>query len=83
MLVPLYGFLRGDALGVVVLVQDYDSVSTVAATLQQACAVRVAPRAPGTKMAVYFRGQRLDANLSVAAAGLTALDCIDVAPEDA
>jgi hypothetical protein len=43
MLVPLYGFLRGDTLGLVILVQDSDRIRQVAHTLQQAAAVRVAP----------------------------------------
>lgn len=78
MLVPLYGFLQGDTLGLVVLVQDYDFVSDVAATLQEAAAMRVTP---GTSATVYCRGKRLDPSLTVAAAGLTALDRVDVVVE--
>jgi hypothetical protein len=78
MLVPLYGFLRGDTIGLVVLVSDSDRVSAVAASLQQAASVRVAP---SPYAAVYVRGRRLDPNLTVAAAGLMALDRVDVVPE--
>jgi hypothetical protein len=39
MLVPLYGFLRGDTLGLVVLVQDTDPVSAIAESLQQAASM--------------------------------------------
>jgi hypothetical protein len=78
MLVPLYGFLRGDTLGLVVLVQDDDRVAAIARTLQEAAATRVAP---SPSASVYFRGQRLDPALSVTEAGLRALDRVDVVPE--
>jgi hypothetical protein len=75
MLVPLYGFLAGDTLGVLVLVQDTDQVREIANQLQQAASMRVAPRDGAL---VYARGVRLDPNDTVAAAGLSALDRIDV-----
>jgi hypothetical protein len=77
-LVPLYGFLQGDTLGLVVLVQDHELVSEVAARLQDAATMRVAPGAHAT---VYCRGKQLDPALTVAAAGLTALDRVDVVME--
>jgi hypothetical protein len=75
MLVPLYGFLQGDTLGILVLVQDGDRVAEIAASLQQAAAMRVAPR-PGAR--VHFAGRVLDPELTVAQAGLAALDRVDV-----
>ena len=75
MLVPLYGFLAGDTLGVLVLVHDTDRVRDIASQLQQAAAMRVPPRDGAF---VYARGMRLDPNDTVAGAGLTALDRIDV-----
>jgi hypothetical protein len=77
MLVPLYGFLRGDTIGLVVLVQDTDRVREVARSLMEAAAVRVAPRAHAD---VYRNGTRLDPDATVAAAGLGALDRVDVVP---
>ena len=77
-LVPLYGFLQGDTLGLVVLVHDHELVSDVASRLQEAAAMRVAPN---TNAAVYCRGKQLDPTLTVAAAGLTALDRVDVIGE--
>ena len=79
MLVPLYGFLAGDTLGLLVLVHDEDRVHTIAEQLQLAACVRVAPRAQAQ---VYFRGQRLDPQLTVSKAGLTPLDRVDVIPEE-
>ena len=79
MLVPLYGFLAGDTLGLVLLVHDDDRVQAIAEQLQLAACVRVAPRA---RAQVYFRGQRLDPELAVSEAGLAPLDRVDVVPEE-
>jgi hypothetical protein len=78
-LVPLHGFLHGDTLGLVVLVHDHQRVRELAASLQQAASCRVAPR---ERMRVLFRGKRLDPEATIAECGLTALDRIDVVPED-
>jgi hypothetical protein len=75
MLVPLYGFLRGDTIGLVVLVHDDDKVRDLAACLQEAASVRVAP-APSAR--VYFGGKLLEPTLTIAESGLTALDRVDV-----
>jgi len=79
LLVPLYGFLAGDTLGLVVVVHDDDRVHAIADQFQVAACVRVAPRAQAQ---VYFRGQRLDPQLTVSKAGLTPLDRVDVVPEE-
>ena len=63
-MVPILGFVRGDALGVVVLVR--------------AATPRVAPR-PRARL---FAGEReLEPTLTVAAAGLTAMDRVDLVEE--
>ena len=79
MLVPLYGFLAGDTLGLVVMVHDDERVHAIAEQLQLAACVRVAPRADAE---VYFQGQRLDPELTVSEAGLAPLDRVDVVPEE-
>jgi hypothetical protein len=79
MLVPLYGFLQGDTLGLVVLVHDTDRVRDIAFRLQRAAAVRIAPRAD---MLVMLRGHRLDLDATIAQAGLEPLDRIDVVEAD-
>jgi hypothetical protein len=78
MLVPLYGFLKGDTVGLLVLVHEEQPVAEIAHKLQQASSVRVAP---GKKAQVYFRGMKLDAKSTIAAAGLSALDRVDVIVE--
>ena len=78
MLIPLNGFVRGDTLGVLVLVHDHDTVASAITCLIQAASVRVTPFARAT---LYFKGEPLDPRLTVAAAGLTALDRVDLLPE--
>lgn len=75
MLIPVYGFLQGDALGLVVLMRDDETADDFANKLMQAAAVRVAPF--GDRV-VYFNGQRLEANAILIEAGVTPLDRLDV-----
>ena len=79
MLVPLYGFLQGDTIGLMVLVRDHDKVGDVAECLQQAASVRVAPK---RNARVYFKGQALDPERTVTEVGLAALDRVDVVEEE-
>jgi hypothetical protein len=78
MLVPLHAFVRGDTLGLLILAQDDDTVERLTQRTLDAAAPRVA-RSRG--MSVYFGGKRLHAGSTVAQAGLTALDRIDLIPE--
>lgn len=77
MMVPLYGFLHGDTIGLVVLARADHTIAEVAHLLQEAASVRVAPRA-GMRV---FAGERLlDPEATVADAGLAPLARIDVVP---
>ena len=78
MLVPLHGFVQGDTVGLLVLVHDTDSIAQLARVLVEAAAVRVLP-APVAR--VYSGGRELDPALTVAGAGLSALERIDLVPE--
>jgi hypothetical protein len=78
-LVPLYGFVAGDTLGLLVLVRANETVAALAESLQQAAAVRVAPRPQPILLA---GGRRLDPASTIAAAGLAALDRVDLIAED-
>jgi hypothetical protein len=75
MLMPLYGFIRGDSLGLLVLVQDDDTVEALGQSLLQAAAVRIAPHG---KARVFREGLELDPTLSVSEAGFSALDRVDL-----
>lgn len=79
MLIPLYGFLRGDTIGLVILAQETDTIQEVAAKLQEAASIRVAPR-PAAE--VRYRGRVLDPDRTVAECGLEALERVDVSPKE-
>lgn len=74
-MIPLYGFLQGDTIGLLILAQPEDTIAVLAGKLQTSAAVRVAPR----ERVVVRHGDRvLDPQMTVAKAGLTALDRFDV-----
>jgi hypothetical protein len=77
LLVPVYGFLRGDTIGLLVLVHDDEPVSAIAAKLQQAAAVRV-PTSGSIR--VLHEGKVLDPAVAIGRSGIEALDRVDVVP---
>lgn len=74
-MIPLYGFLQGDTVGLLVLVYEHDLVLTIAEKLKSAASVRVAPRLGGD---VWFDGKILRPGMRIADSGLTPLDRVDV-----
>ena len=74
-MIPLYGFLEGDTIGLLVLAEETDSMRDLAEKLQQAARVRV-PHTPRVK--VLFQGCPLDPATTVAQTSLGALDRFDV-----
>lgn len=78
MLVPLHGFLQGDTVGLLLLVHDTDTLEHVARTMVDAAVVRVAP---AERVRVYRAGVELALTETVASAGLSALERIDLIPE--
>ncbi|HZE95650.1 MAG TPA: toluene-4-monooxygenase system B family protein [Planctomycetota bacterium] len=79
MLVPLYGFLKGDTIGLIILAQDTDTIREVGAKLQEAACIRVAPAAA---VEVRHGDQVLDPDRTVAELGLGALERVDVIPKE-
>jgi hypothetical protein len=78
-LVPLYGFVRGDVLGLLVLVHENDSIATLVASLVEAARVRVAPFASPR---LFAAGREIDPAVTIAASGLKPLDRVDLVPGD-
>jgi hypothetical protein len=78
MLVPLYGFLKGDTIGLIVLIHDHETIADLASKLQEAASVRVPPTGHAD---VYYNGELLDPALTVAGVGMQALDRVDVIPK--
>lgn len=77
-LTPVYAFLRGDCLGLLLLVRAEEQVASIVATTYQAAAPRVAR---ASSAAVYHAGRRLDPESPIAESGIAALDRVDVVPE--
>jgi Toluene-4-monooxygenase system protein B (TmoB) len=73
--IPLYGFLEGDTLGLLVLAEQGETVEQLARKLQEAAAIRVAHR---DKIDFIYDGKVIDPGLTVTQAGLQALDRFDV-----
>ena len=74
-MIPLYGFVPGDTCGVLVLVDSHATVATLGALLAEAASIRVTP---GKAPAILWEGRMLDPTMTVADAGLSALDRVDL-----
>jgi hypothetical protein len=73
--VPLYGFLQGDTVGLLILADDGDTLAALARKLQAAASLRVAARDP---VRVVYNDKTMDLTMTVAQAGFEALDRFDV-----
>ena len=74
-MIPLYGFLEGDTLGLLLLAEEDETLAQLARRLQESAALRVLPF---DKPEVRHQGRLLPSECRVGAAGLHALDRIDV-----
>lgn len=79
MSVPLYCFVRGDTLGLVVLARDDEDVDALALRLARAASPRV--KLSG-RLAVLHRGKRLRGSSLLSEAGVKPLDRVDLVAED-
>jgi hypothetical protein len=75
MSIPLYGFLEGDTVGLLVLAEENETIVELARKLQDAASIRVARK---EKIDLIYDGKAIDPELTVAQAGLQALDRFDV-----
>lgn len=75
MSIPLYGFLKGDTLGLLVLADEGETIQELARKLQDAAGIRVARH---ERFELVFAGKTIPPGLTVAQAGLEALDRFDV-----
>ena len=73
--IPLYGFLEGDTLGLLVLAEECESILALAQKLQESANLRV-PRIEAIQL--LHDGQVIDPKLTVKQSGLQALDRFDV-----
>ena len=75
MSIPLYGFLEGDTVGLLVLAEEDETILDLTRKLQDAASIRVARH---EKVDFIYDGKTIDPGFTVAQAGLQALDRFDV-----
>jgi hypothetical protein len=73
--IPLYGFLQGDTLGLLILAEESDSIEALAQKLRDAASLRVAAKGP---VQVIYNDEAIDPARTVAQTGMQALDRFDV-----
>jgi hypothetical protein len=73
--IPLYGFLEGDTLGLLMLADPDMTLRQLAQQLRAAARLRADP---GPRLRVLFRGVELDLDRTVRDAGLSPLERFDV-----
>jgi hypothetical protein len=74
-MIPLYGFLQGDTIGLLVLAEESDCATDLAEKLQAAARIRVKHE---PKMRVVYQGAIIAPQTTVAQAQMSALDRFDV-----
>jgi hypothetical protein len=74
-MIPVYGFLEGDTLGLLLFAYEDETVGSLINKLQISAKFRVPPK---KKPVLFFDGKALDQDLLIGATPITALDRIDV-----
>jgi hypothetical protein len=73
--IPLYGFLQGDTVGLLIVADEGDTLQSLAQKLQDAASLRVAHR---DRVQVIYNDKSMDPAITIAQAGFQALDRFDV-----
>jgi hypothetical protein len=73
--IPLYGFLQGDTVGLLILADEGDTLQSLARKLQDAASLRVAGK---DQVQVVYNEKVMDPTITIAQAGFQALDRFDV-----
>jgi hypothetical protein len=76
--IPLYGFLQGDTVGLLILADEGDTLQSLARKLQDAASLRVAYR---DGVQVIYNNKAMDPAITITQAGFQALDRFDVISE--
>ena len=72
---PLYGFLDGDTVGLLIVADEHESIASLARKLQEAGNIRVRSK---PEVHLVYQGEIIDPARSVSDAGFTALERFDV-----
>lgn len=78
-MIPVYGFLAGDTLGILLLLEEDDNAREIVAKLQRSSRLRVSPRAD---LCVVHAGVVIDPGARLADTPIESLDRVDVVPRD-
>jgi hypothetical protein len=73
--IPLYGFLEGDTIGLLILAEEDETIHSLAEKLQDAASLRVAPY---PNVEVIYQEEAIDSRMTTAQAGMKPLDRFDV-----
>jgi hypothetical protein len=73
--IPLYGFLQGDTVGLLILADEGETLQSLAQKLQDAASLRVAGR---DRVQLIHNDKAMDPDLTIAQAEFQALDRFDV-----
>ena len=76
--IPLYGFLHGDTIGLLILAEEGETLQALAGKLQAAASLRVEGK---EHVQVIYNNKTMDPAMTVGQAGFEALDRFDVIPE--
>jgi YHS domain-containing protein len=74
-MVPIYGLMEGDTIGLLIFAYDDESIASLTTKLQKAAELRAAPL---KNPCLFFSGRAIDPRLTVAEAGLQPLDIFEV-----
>jgi hypothetical protein len=74
-MMPLYGFLEGDTIGLLILAREDATVAELAARLQKSASIRVETR---PVVRVVHAGRTLEPGWTLVEAGIRPLDRFDV-----
>jgi hypothetical protein len=74
-MMPLYGFLEGDTIGLLILASEDQTVASLAEALQTSARIRVAPK---SSVKLIHQGRVLDPAMTLRRAGVQPLDRFDV-----
>jgi hypothetical protein len=72
---PLYGFLEGDTIGLLIVAEEHETVGSLSRKLQEAASLRVVPI---QNPHILYRDEALDPGMTLAEAGLKPLERFDV-----
>jgi len=73
--IPVYGFLEGDTIGLLILADEQELLAVTAAKLQAAARLRARLDGP---LALFVNGHAVELEATVQQAGIKALDRLDV-----